>query len=283
MFIERHRFRRLWLGLQTLTGLSARGVFIPYRHAEGIRRIDYPAFETLFERDRGNFEAVLDAIQSHASDLARFGGAAPAPRFEQDWFPRLDLAATYAIIRREGPRRIVEIGSGHSTRAMARALRDGRIECELVCIDPQPRASIHELGIVHHPFLLADADPEILAGLGEGHVLFIDSSHVAVPGSDVDILFNTVLPRVDAGCLVHVHDVFLPWAYPAGWQWRGYNEQMLVAALLQSGAFEVIFASRYASRCGELMARAPVLSSLPLLAGAEESSIWMRKRTPAIG
>ena len=33
------------------------------------------------------------AAASFAGDFARFGGAPPAPRFEQDWFPRLDLIA----------------------------------------------------------------------------------------------------------------------------------------------------------------------------------------------
>ncbi|MEZ5823484.1 MAG: class I SAM-dependent methyltransferase [Geminicoccaceae bacterium] len=277
--METKRFRRLWLGLQTITGMAERGIFIPYRHADGIREIDYPAFETYFCKHRASMESVLDAVQSHAADFARFGGPAPAPRFEQDWFPRLDLAAAYAIIRRERPRKIIEVGSGHSTRAMARALRDGEIDCDFVCIDPKPRAAIGDLGVTRHPFLLADADPDLLTGLGQGHVLFIDSSHIAVPGSDVDILFNSVMPRLGAGCLVHVHDIFLPNAYPASWKWRGYNEQLLVATLLQSDAFEPVFASQFVSRSPELMARAPVLERLPLPEGAHETSIWLRKRS----
>src|SRR3712207_8575572 len=67
-------------------------------------------------------------------------------------------------------------------------------------------------------------------------------------GTDVDRLFLDVLPRLRAGVLVHVHDVTLPEAYPETWGWRGYNEQLLVGALIQGGAYEILFASRPASR-----------------------------------
>ena len=50
--------------------------------------------------------------------------------------------------------------------------------------------------------------------LGAGDILFIDSSHIAMPGTDVDRLFLDVLPRLPSGVLVHVHDILLPDAYP---------------------------------------------------------------------
>ena len=64
----------------------------------------------------------------------------------------------------------------------------------------------------------------------------IDSSHTLVPGSDVDLLLNRVLPALSAGAVVHVHDIFLPDNYPDDWAWRGYNEQLGVAPLLFGGA-----------------------------------------------
>ena len=78
-----------------------------------------------------------------------------------------------------------------------------------------------------------------------GDILFIDSSHIAMPGTDVDRLFLDVLPRLAGGTLVHIHDITLPDAYPEIWDWRGYNEQMLVGALLQGGGYELVFASHY--------------------------------------
>ena len=57
--------------------------------------------------------------------------------------------------------------------------------------------------------------------------------------------FLDVVPRLPAGTFLHVHDITLPDAYPEAWAWRGYNEQLLVGALMQGGAFEPIFASHF--------------------------------------
>lgn len=182
-------------------------------------------------------------------------------------------------MRRERPARIVEVGSGHSTRFLARAVADGGLPTEIVCVDPAPRARLDGLANVRHlPCLLADAPPDALAALGSGDVLFIDSSHVAMPGTDVDRLFLDVLPRLPAGALIHVHDVFLPDAYPETWRWRGYNEALVVGALIQGGAYEILFASRYvATRLAERLA-AGVIGRLPHREGAFASSLWLRKR-----
>jgi predicted O-methyltransferase YrrM len=182
------------------------------------------------------------------------------------------------LVRRERPRRIVEVGSGHSTRFLARAVADGGLATEIVCIDPAPRAAIAGLNVRHRQELLARTDPALFAALAAGDLVFIDSSHIAMPGTDVDRLALDVLPRLASGVLVHVHDVFLPDAYPAAWRWRGYNEQLLVGALIQGGAWEIVFASRYAAtRMVDRLARS-VLAELPLLPGAYETSLWLRKR-----
>ena len=58
-----------------------------------------------------------------------------------------------------------------------------------------------------------------------------------MPGTDVDMLFNHVLPGLKRGVMVHVHDVFLPDDYPPEWEWRGYNEQLGIATLIQGGGY----------------------------------------------
>jgi hypothetical protein len=99
-----------------------------------------------------------------------------------------------------------------------------------------------------------------------------------MPGTDVDRLVLDILPRLAGGVLVHAHDVFLPDAYPAEWAWRGYNEQLLVGALIQGGAFEIVFASRYVTLRMARRLDGSVLAALPLAAGAYETSLWLRKR-----
>jgi predicted O-methyltransferase YrrM len=269
--------RRLHFGLSTLLGLKPLGFFIPYRYAASVEAMDYPALLPLFAQAEPRFRAVLDAIESHAGDLARIIEEEGPARFDQSWFPRLDAAAAYALVRRERPERIVEIGSGHSTRFMAKAVRDGGLPTRITCIDPAPRAVIRQLDVQHIPALLRDADPALFNSLEAGDVLFIDSSHIAMPGTDVDRLFLDVLPRLKSGVLVHVHDITLPYAYPKAWEWRGYNEQIPVGTLLQGGGFDLVFASHYVAKAILPSSSQSVLHRLPLMPGAHETSLWLRK------
>ena len=270
--------RRLGFGLSTVLGLAPRGFFIPYRHAASVRPAGYPALRRLFEAAEPGFREVIRDIENHAGDLARIAAGSGPARFDQDWFPRLDAATTYAIVRTRKPRRIVEIGSGHSTRFLARAIADGGLPTEIVCIDPAPRADLKQLRVSHVPKLLAEVDPAILSGLEAGDVLFVDSSHIAMAGTDVDRLFLDVLPRLPAGVLLHVHDVFLPEGYPAEWAWRGYNEQLLVGALLQGGGYELLFASHYVATHRPYWLAG--LADLPRPRRACETSLWLTKRRP---
>jgi hypothetical protein len=266
------------MGLATLLGGRARGFFIPYRYADAVESCAYPALEPLFSARWSAFERVLSAIDDLAPHLRRMGGPAPAPRFDQAWFPSLDAAAAYAMVCRARPRRIIEIGSGHSTRFLARAIADHGLATTLLCIDPEPRATLEGLDAYRLETTLQQAPESCFKTLQGGDVLFVDSSHILVPGTDVDWLLNRILPRLVAGVLVHFHDVFLPDPYPDAWAWRGYNEQQAIAPLLQGGAYTIRFASHYVrSRRPELLARG-VLAELPLDAAGLESSLWLEKR-----
>ncbi|HEX5767401.1 MAG TPA: class I SAM-dependent methyltransferase, partial [Burkholderiales bacterium] len=215
----------------------------------------------------------MEWIESYAAELEAIGSQPPpAPRWNQDWFPRLDAAAAYAAVRSLKPKRIVEVGSGHSTRFLARAVADGGLDTRITAIDPQPRASIEKLAVewLCTPVQRVAAFP----ALGEGDILFIDSSHQLKPGSDVDFLLNAVLPMLPAGVRVHFHDIFLPDDYPEHWAWRRYNEQPAVAALIRKDVFRVDFASHATVRFAPEKIRG-VLERLPLVPGAIESSLWL--------
>jgi hypothetical protein len=218
---------------------------------------------------------LLNLIESYAAELEAIGGAPPpAPRWNQDWFPRLDAAAAYAMVRSTRPKCIVEVGSGHSTRFMARAVADGGLDTRITAIDPQPRASLSGLNIdwIASPVQRVAAFPP----LGEGDILFIDSSHQLKPGSDVEFLLQAVLPLLPGGVRVHFHDIFLPDDYPAAWAWRRYNEQAAVASLIEKNILKVEFAS-HATVTLEPQRLQGVLRRLPLVPGAVESSLWLTK------
>ena len=275
---RRRRVRRLAMGLATLFG-RPRGFFIPHRYAATVEPCAYPALEASFAAGVGAFESVLADIEGYGERLLRLRGPAPQPRFDQDWFPTLDAAAAYAMVCRARPARIVEVGSGHSTRFLARAIADEGLATELVCIDPAPRASLHSLDVRWIETVVQRTEDACFLGLRPGDILFVDSSHILMPGTDVDWLLNRILPGLTAGVLVHFHDVFLPDPYPAAWSWRGYNEQQAIAALLQGRTYDCLFASHYvATRLADRLERA-VLSRLPRSADALESSLWLGKRS----
>jgi hypothetical protein len=270
--------RTAWMTLSAAAG-RAKGFTIPYRYADAVTPpTSYPAIEAMFKAAEPEFEAVLDAVAQHLDQFASFGAEkAPEPRFQQDWFPRLDAAVAYEMVHSVRPARIVEVGSGHSTRFLARAAADSESGTQITAIDPAPRATLEGLPI---RFLRGTAQQiglEPFRALGPGDILFIDSSHILMPGTDVDFLFNQVLPQLPAGLYIHIHDVFLPDSYPTEWTWRGYNEQSTAASLILHAGYEVRWSSRYVATRMAGDVNASGLAALPLLPGAYESSLWLVK------
>jgi predicted O-methyltransferase YrrM len=271
----RGRWRRFALGLPTVLSLKPRGWFIPHRYAPLLpppgALPPYPAIEDLFGRYNASFEAVMDLIEGHAAALYSMRSM-----LDQGWFPGLDGAAAYALVRDRKPQRVIEVGSGHSTRMLAKAM--GGMG-EILAIDPAPRADIAGLpGVQIVPSTVQTVALSLFDRLGPGDVLFLDSSHILMPGSDVDMLINRVLPRLPPGVLVHIHDIFLPFDYPPAWGWRAYNEQLGVVPLLATGAYAPVFSSVWVTqRLGARLTRS-VVAQLPMPADALATSLWLEKR-----
>ena len=96
---------------------------------------------------------------------------------------------------------------------------------------------------------------------------------MAKAGSDVIWLFLHILPRLAPGVVVHVHDVFWPFEYPADWlrQGRDWTEAYLLHAFLSGNAdWEMLFFSSWLWRCQPEFVPRP-------LAREEPGSIWLRK------
>ncbi|MFQ5785004.1 MAG: class I SAM-dependent methyltransferase [Alphaproteobacteria bacterium] len=274
--------RRLRFGLATILGLARRGFFIPYRYAAELppagKRPPYAALGALFGAHEAAFRRTIAGLEDYADALLALDAPPPAPRWKQDWFPRLDAAIAYAFVRRFAPPRIVEVGSGHSTRFLARAVADGGLATAITAIDPAPRAALSGLDIELLRLPLHRVGEAPFAALAPGDLLFVDSSHILMPGSDVDRLLNHILPTLASGVHIHFHDVFLPDDYPEAWDWRGYNEQLGLAALLQGGGYDLRFASHYVTTRMAGALSGGVVAVLPLPDGARESSLWIEKR-----
>ena len=191
-------------------------------------------------------------------------------------FPPLDGAAAYTAVRMFEPRRIIEIGSGNSTHFLSRAARDCASTVDITCVDPAPRRAISDLDVELLERVLTIDDVELLAALQAHDIIFIDSSHIMLPGMDLDILFNRVFPRLKPGVIVHIHDVFLPDNYPSAWKCRWYSEQNALVGWIISGYFDVIYPGHYAvTRHGSTMDR--LLGGFEPFQNRASGSIWLRR------
>jgi predicted O-methyltransferase YrrM len=165
------------------------------------------------------------------------------------WLSPFDLASLYCLVALNHPQLYLEVGSGISTGVARRALRDHQLRSRVVSIDPQPRAQIDSLcdEIIRQP--LENVDLAIFDRLAPGDILFIDSSHRAFTNSDVTVVFLDVLPRLQPGVLVHLHDIFLPYDYPPEWRDWYYSEQYLLAAMLlgQTSRFRIALPNAFIS------------------------------------
>ena len=77
--------------------------------------------------------------------------------------------------------------------------------------------------------------------LEAGDILFVDSSHVLKAGSDCQLLFSSILPRLNPGfsyiSMMYSIDSSIR---PSGYEGRGSNQQYALRAFLQfNGEFRI--------------------------------------------
>ncbi|MBO9523190.1 MAG: class I SAM-dependent methyltransferase [Nocardioidaceae bacterium] len=234
-------------------------------HATEVSR--EPAGVDLCERGQLELASFLDLrfpLQSRwLADNGQFGPA--------------DAALLEAMLVLLKPRRVVEVGSGHST-AMVLDVRDRHeLAMSVTCIEPYPERLLRILrdpGEVDLRQVPVQDLPVAELLVDPGDVLFIDSTHVVKAGSDVGYLLLDVLPRLPAGAIVHVHDIFWPFEYPAGWlrEGRAWNELYLLRALLtENPSWEILAFASW------LWAEHPEVVPADLRPYAP-GSIWLRRR-----
>jgi len=117
---------------------------------------------------------------------------------------------------------------------------------------------------------------DVFESLEADDILFIDSSHVSKIGSDVNFLFFEVLPRLQPGVYVHVHDVVYPFEYPEKWVYDGWawNEAYLLRAFLMfNDRFEIVLDPSYL----QLKEKAWLEAHMPLMTKSQAWSFWMKR------
>ncbi len=177
--------------------------------------------------------------------------------FNNGWFGPGDAEYYYNLIRHLKPCKIIEIGSGYSTLMAQKAIEKNKREqanyyCQHVCIEPFENPWLEELEVEVFREKVEDVDIVLFESLAENDVLAIDSSHMIRPQGDVLFEFLRILPVLQVGAYVHIHDIFTPRDYPRRWlidQGKFWNEQYLLEAFLTlNNSYEIVGALNYLSK-----------------------------------
>ena len=195
--------------------------------------IDWNTKEQLALLNQFNFTHELANIPSYPRNALEF-------HFNNGAFESGDAEFLYQLIRLKMPRQIIEIGSGYSTLMAIKAIHKNMSEastysCEHVCIEPyeMPWLETAPVSVVREK--VENLNPSFFSCLGENDILFIDSSHIIRPFGDVLYEYLQILPCLNPGVIVHIHDIFSPNNYPTNWirdDVKFWNEQYLLEAFL---------------------------------------------------
>jgi hypothetical protein len=189
------------------------------------------------------------------------------------------MVALYGMVRETRPERYVEIGCGVSTRIAYSAVADGQLRTSMICVDPAPRVDLPASSIEHWPKKLESALGDVIALATPGSIVFFDGSHRSFPGSDVTLFFLALLPALQPGVIVHIHDIFLPGDYPADRSSRYWSEQYLLATWLLGGAcgYEILLPGARLETRPDASALIPSDLRPAADSSTRFSSFWMRK------
>jgi hypothetical protein len=149
------------------------------------------------------------------------------------------------------------------------------------CIEPYENPWLEELGIDEViRERVEDVNLEIFDELKQNDILFIDSSHVLRTGGDVFTEYLHIIPKLNPGVLVHIHDIFLPYEYPRKWivnKRQFWTEQYLLQAFLAfNSEFEVLLSINYLAKQypNELSSACPFFGRLK----GGHGSFWIRRK-----
>ncbi len=202
--------------------------------------------------------------------------------FENEMYAYTDGIVLYAMLRELKPQRIIEVGSGFSSALMLdvnQLFFSGGIQ--LTFIEPYPERLFNNITDRDRQSAtildkkIQEVDVSLFETLGAGDILFIDSTHVAKTGSDVNHIFFEILPRLKPGVWIHFHDIFYPFEYPKGWVYggRNWNENYFLRVFLMNNRDYVIkLFPHYLHLHHE-----DVFAEMPLAYKNKGGNIWLEK------
>ncbi len=219
----------------------------PFSQDRNLPGIDWNVDEQLKMLAKFSFSEELVNIPREKPDTLDF-------YMNNGAFESGDAEYWYQLIRSIRPRRIFEVGGGNSSLMAIKATRrnheeDSNYSCQHICIEPYEMSWLEKTGITVVRQKVEDCDVQFFSQLEENDILFIDSSHIIKPQGDVLFVYLELLPALNKGVIVHVHDIFSPKNYLKQWleyQVRFWNEQYLLEAFLSHNSrWKIIGALNY--------------------------------------
>jgi hypothetical protein len=194
-----------------------------------------------------------------------------------------DAFALSLMLNHIKPRRVVEIGSGFTSALMLDFNEFARAQdpISFTFIEPYPdRLQSLLIGNESANIIkdyVQNVSLSVFDSLAEGDVLVIDCSHVSKLNSDVNHIYHKIIPRLNRGVWVHIHDMFFDFEYPAEWLQSGifWNEQYLVRSFLQfNSEWTIELFTDYLYRNH----RNTMNHLLPEYPGSGGGQLWIRSR-----
>jgi len=210
---------------------------------------------------------------------------------ENDSFSFGCAAALHCILRFFQPLRVMEIGSGNSSKIINAAVLQNTLQfgsqCNYTICDPYPdEARIGRLAGVSK--LLRQRVETLplsaFSSLGDGDVLFIDSGHVVKTGGDVNYLILEVLPNLAPGVIIHFHDIPMPYEYSEvyhtnpGFRVFWTESYLLQAFLAFNHEFEILFSMAEITTQRDEVLRTAFPLYDPSRHLISSGSIWLRRK-----
>jgi len=203
--------------------------------------------------------------------------------FENAMYSYTDGIILYSMIRHFKPKQIIEAGSGYTSALM---LDTNELffnnQIKLTFIEPYPErlySLITDNDKKNTTIIeqnIQSVEIEEFKKLEKGDILFIDSSHIVKCGSDVNYILFEILPALNSGVLIHIHDIFYPFEYPKKWVFKGWNwneDYFLKSFLMYNDKFEIKIFSDYLHLFhNEAFADMPLTSKMP------GGNIWLEKK-----
>ncbi len=206
-------------------------------------KIDLVQMKDYWNHLAASFQAEFESLPNYSDLLKESYG---------EGYTLLDALTLYCSLRHHRPRRYLEVGSGlstyYATCAVRKNLEEGR-PMSITCIEPFPHAKLKTLaGIDLIEKDVQEVDISLFETLVAGDVLFIDSTHSLKIDGDVAYLFLEILPRLNKGVIVHIHDVPFPfntpfpaetWVFDRDWPVYWTEAMLLQAFLCHNSEFEI--------------------------------------------